>query len=114
MVKEKGLQNRVEYISFGINFVQQAKRLHPEAPIYYLNGDLTPQIIKKMGLAGIDYNLNVINKNPNWVAESHDLGLKVNVWTVNKAEDIQSLIDHKVDFITTDEPLLARDILNKQ
>ncbi len=113
MVKEKGLQNRVEYISFGINFVQQAKRLHPEAPIYYLNGDLTPQIIKKMGLAGIDYNLNVINKNPNWVAESHDLGLKVNVWTVNKAEDIQSLIDHKVDFITTDEPLLARDILNK-
>lgn len=114
MVKEKDLQNRVEYISFGINFVQQAKRLHPEAPIYYLNGDLTPQIIKKMGLAGIDYNLNVINKNPNWVAESHDLGLKVNVWTVNKAEDIQSLIDHKVDFITTDEPLLARDILNKQ
>lgn len=114
MVKEKGLQNRVEYISFGINFVQQAKRLHPEAPVYYLNGDLTPQIIKKMGLAGIDYNLNVINKNPNWVAESHDLGLKVNVWTVNKAEDIQSLIDHKVDFITTDEPLLARDILNKQ
>lgn len=114
MVKEKGLQNRVEYISFGINFVQQAKRLHPEAPIYYLNGDLTPQIIKKMGLAGIDYNLNVINKNPNWVAESHDLGLKVNVWTVNKAEDIQSLIDLKVDFITTDEPLLARDILNKQ
>ena len=114
MVKEKGLQNRVEYISFGINFVQQAKRLHPEAPIYYLNGDLTPQIIKKMGLAGIDYNLNVINKNPNWVAESHDLGLKVNVWTVNKAEDIQSLIDLKVDFITTDEPLLTRDILNKQ
>ena len=114
MVKAKGAQNRVQYISFGINFVQQAKRLHPEAPIYYLNGDLTPQIIKKMGLAGIDYNLNVINKNPNWVAESHDLGLKVNVWTVNKAEDIQSLIDHKVDFITTDEPLLARDILNKQ
>ena len=114
MVKEKGLQNRVEYISFGINFVQQAKRLHPEAPIYYLNGDLTPQIIKKMGLAGIDYNLNVINKNPNWVAESHDLGLKVNVWTVNKEEDIQKAINQKVDFITTDEPLLVKEILSKQ
>ena len=114
MVKAKGVQDRVEYISFGINFVQQAKKLHPEAPIYYLNGDLTPQIIKKMGLAGIDYNLGIINKTPGWVAESHELGLKVNVWTVNSAEDIQGVITKKVDYITTDEPLLVREILSKQ
>ena len=114
MVKEKGLQNKVEYISFGINFVQQAKRLHPEAPVYYLNGDLSPQIIKKMGLAGLDYHFNVLNKNTNWVSEAHDLGLKVNVWTVNKEEDIQKAINQKVDFITTDEPLLVKEILSKQ
>ena len=114
MVKAKGVQDRVEYISFGINFVQQAKKLHPEAPIYYLNGDLTPQIIKKMGLAGIDYNLGIINKTPGWVAESHELGLKVNVWTVNSAEDIQGVITKKVDYFTTDEPLLVREILSKQ
>lgn len=114
MVHQKGLQDRVEYISFGINFVQQAKHLHPQAPIYYLNGDLTPQIIKKMGLAGLDYHFNVINKNPNWVSESHDLGLKVNVWTVNKTEDIERVINQKVDYITTDEPLLVREILSKK
>lgn len=114
IVKEKGLQNKVEYISFGINFVQQAKRLHPEAPVYYLNGDLSPQIIKKMGLAGLDYHFNVLNKNTNWVSEAHDLGLKVNVWTVNKEEDIQKAINQKVDFITTDEPLLVKEILSKQ
>ena len=114
MVKAKGLQDRVEYISFGINLVQQAKKLHPEAPVYYLNGDLTPQIIKKMGLAGIDYNLGTINKTPNWVAESHELELKVNVWTVNNTDDIQGVITKKVDYITTDEPLLVREILSKQ
>jgi len=38
----------------------------------------------------------------------------VNVWTVNKPEDIQKVIDLKVDFITTDEPLLVREILQKQ
>lgn len=113
MVKEKGLDDKVEYISFGINFVQQVKRLHPEAPIYYLNGDLTPQIIKKMGLTGIDYNFKVINKNTSWVSEAHDLGLKVNVWTVNKEDDIQRAISQKVDFITTDEPLLVKNLLVK-
>ena len=113
MVKEKGLDDKVEYISFGINFVQQVKRLHPEAPIYYVNGDLTPQIIKKMGLTGLDYNFKVINKNTSWVSEAHDLGLKVNVWTVNKEDDIQRAISQKVDFITTDEPLLVKNLLVK-
>lgn len=113
MVKEKGLDDKVEYISFGINFVQQVKRLHPEAPIYYVNGDLTPQIIKKMGLTGLDYNFKVINKNTSWVSEAHDLGLKVNVWTVNKEDDIQRAISQKVDFITTNEPLLVKNLLVK-
>ena len=53
-------------------------------------------------------------KRPEWVKESHDLGQKVNVWTVNRPEDIQKVIDLKVDFITTDEPLLVREILDKQ
>ncbi len=113
MVNSRGLQDRVEYISFGINFVQQVKRLAPQAPNYYLNGDLTPQILKKMGLTGLDYNRNVIKKNPQWVTQAHDLGLKVNVWTVNSLEDIDKMIELNVDFITTDEPLLVRERLNK-
>ncbi len=114
MVKERDLQDKVEYISFGINFVEQSKRLHPEAPVYYLNGDLSPQIISEMELTGFDYHFNVLYKNKNWVSEAHDLGLKVNVWTVNKEEDIQNVINQNVDYITTDEPLLVKEILSKQ
>src|SRR5690554_2016173 len=40
MVNERELQNRVEYISLGLHFVQQVKKLAHAAPVYYLNGDL--------------------------------------------------------------------------
>lgn len=66
-----------------------------------------------MGAAGIDYHFSVVKNNPHWVKESHDLGLKVNVWTVNKAEDIKEMIDLKVDYITTDEPLLTRKLIEE-
>lgn len=112
MVSELGLQNRVEYISFGINFVNQVRKLNPEAKVYYLNGDLTPEDISEIGAAGIDYNLSVIYKYPEWVESAQRLGQKVNVWTVNKPEDIQKMIDAKVDYITTDEPVLVHEMLN--
>jgi glycerophosphoryl diester phosphodiesterase len=114
MVNDRGIQDKVEYISFGINIVQQVKKLAPEADVYYLNGDLTPQILSKMGMTGMDYHFNVFTKRPEWVKEAHELGLKVNTWTVNEPEDIQKMIDLKVDFITTDEPLLVNEIINKQ
>jgi glycerophosphoryl diester phosphodiesterase len=110
MVRERGLQQRVEYISFGVNFVQQARKLEPGAPVYYLNGDLPPQTLAAMGLSGLDYHFSVIYRNPEWVEEAHNLGLKVNVWTVNNPDDIRKIIDLQADYITTDEPLLVKSM----
>lgn len=111
MVKSRKLQNRVEYISFGLNFTTKIIHMDPKAIVYYLNGDLSPQVMKEIGASGIDYHHSVINKNPDWVRQCHDLGLKVNVWTVNKPEDIRSMLDLKVDFITTDVPLQVREMM---
>lgn len=113
-VHQRSLQERVEYISFGIHIVQQLRKLDPQAPVYYLNGDLSPQILATMGLNGFDYHYNVLYKRPEWVKKAHELGQKVNVWTVNRPEDIQKVIDLKVDYITTDEPLLVRETIEKQ
>lgn len=112
-VRERGMEDRVEYIAFGINFVQQARKLAPNAPVYYLNGDLSPRVLAKMDLSGFDYHYKVLYQKPEWVKEAHALGQKVNVWTVNKPEDIQKIIDLKVDYITTDEPLLVKEMLQK-
>lgn len=114
MVHQRGLQDKVEYISFGIHFLQLVRQLDPQAKVYYLNGDMSPGVLSTMGVAGPDYNYNVLFQRPQWVKESHELGQKVNVWTVNRSEDIKTAIDLKVDFITTDEPLLVKEILQKQ
>lgn len=114
MVRKRGLEDRVEYIAFGINFVQQARKLAPNNPVYYLNGDLSPKVLEKMGLNGFDYHYNVLYQKPEWVKEAHALGQKVNVWTVNKPEDIQKIIDLKVDFITTDEPVRVQEAIKAQ
>lgn len=114
MVNEKGLQDKVEYISFGIHLVQEARRLAPQAPVYYLNGDMSPQVLSTLNLNGIDYHFNILYKHPEWIKEAHDLGQKVNVWTVNRKEDIQKVINLNVDFITTDEPLLVKEILESK
>ena len=36
--------------------------------------------------------------------------MKVNVWTVNKEDLMKRLIDMKVDYITTDHPLEAKEM----
>ena len=55
-----------------------------------------------------------MKKHPEWVKMSHDLGMEVNVWTVNEPEDMQWCIDHGVDYITTNAPELLQEILKKQ
>jgi len=59
----------------------------------------------------LDYNINVMRKNPHWIKEAHDLGLTVNVWTVNKQEDMEWLLDENVAFISTDEPEMLFQLL---
>ncbi len=114
MVREQGLQEKVEYITFGLHFVQQVRMIDPQAKVYYLNGDLSPGVLAAIGAAGFDYHYNVVYKRPQWVQAAHNLGQKVNIWTVNSPEDIQKIIGLKADYITTDEPLLVRETIEKQ
>lgn len=115
LVKEYGLESRMEYISFSLHAIKEFVRLAPAGtPVYYLNGELTPQELKAMGCTGADYDYKVFRKHPEWIRQCHDLGLKVNAWTVNKPDDLQWLIDQKADFITTNEPLLLQELLKKE
>ena len=114
MVKDKGMEDQVEYIAFSNQVGTELIRLAPEAQVAYLNGDKTPAELKELGYTGLDYAHKVLKKNSHWIDEAHKLGLTVNVWTVNKAEDLQYFIDHKADFITTNEPVLLLDMLKKK
>ena len=37
--------------------------------------------------------------------------MTVNVWTVNKEEDLRWVIENGVDYITTDNPVLAKKLI---
>ena len=115
MVRKKGLEKRVEYITFSaeglLELIEQAPK---GTPVYYLNGSRLPKDLKFIDAAGQDYHINVFRKHIGWIRECHDLGLKVNVWTVNSLEDMQWCIDRGVDYITTDEPERLQKLLRSQ
>lgn len=48
--------------------------------------------------------------NEKFVNKQHNLGRKVNVWTVNEAADMQRMIEIGVDGLITDDPIMALSI----
>lgn len=111
MVEKMGLGYRTEYITFNLDAGKELIRVSPHTPVFYLNGELAPAELKELGFAGLDYHINVMKKNPEWFKQARDLGLKTNVWTVNDAETIKEMMNHGADFITTDIPLEALELV---
>ena len=105
LVKSKGLSDRIVWISFSGKACELLHQLLPDAHIQYLLGDWDPKTIKAKGLSGIDYEQKVLALHPEWIKECHDLGLVVNVWTVNDLNTINQFIKAGVDFITTNAPV---------
>lgn len=113
LVKAAKLEKRVDYIAFSWDACLQLKKEAPAGTeIYYLNGDKSPQEIKAAGLTGVDYEARVmIDKHPEWLQQLKDLGLKINIWTIDDAKTMQYYIDKQVDFITTNEPELCKSLV---
>jgi glycerophosphoryl diester phosphodiesterase len=113
LVNKYKLQSQVEYISFSLDICKELVRLQPNAQVSYLNGDLSPQELKSLGITGLDYHYNVFEKHPEWIDEAQSLGLTLNVWTVNNPEMMGRLIKQKVNYLTTDNPLLAKELIGE-
>ena len=112
-IRRSKLEDHVMYISFSIEACETIHQLAPLAEVAYLSGDRTPAELHAMGLTGLDYHINVFRKHPEWVKEAHDLGMNVNVWTVDKAEDIEAMRDLGVDYITTNAPVLCQQLVSR-
>ncbi len=113
-VRQAGLEDRVEYIAFSLYLCQELHRLDPQAQVAYLNGDLSPRQIKKRGLTGLDYHMDVFRSHPRWIRQARKLGLRTNVWTVNETDDLRYFIDQQVDYISTDQPERLQRLLKER
>lgn len=115
LVRTLGLEKKTEYISFSKVVCQRLHEISPESKVAYLNGELAPAQIKEMGLTGIDYNEKVFVKHPEWLQEAKQLGVEVNVWTVDGEENLRHHVNLEgVDLITTNDPEILKGILAEQ
>lgn len=102
---------RVMFISFSYNICMRIAEKAPEFTNQYLNSDKSPAELAKAGINGVDYHFKTFAEHPDWLEQARADKMSVNCWTVNKREDIQKMIDLGVDCITTNEPLLVRELL---
>ena len=108
-IAQKGLADRVCYISFSLPVCKEIVRLSPESLVLYLGGNLTPPELKQMGIRGMNYNYGVYRKNPTWIPQARSLGMVVGVWTVNEPLVMYTFLP-LVDLLTTDMPEAALDV----
>lgn len=113
LVKEKKLESRVMYIAFSHNICKRIVANYPEFQVQYLNGNLSPAQLKADGIHGLDYQASVLTNNPDWIKQAHDLGLSVNVWTVNTSAQMLQFMEAGVDMITTDDPVTLKELVGK-
>ncbi len=101
------------YISFDYDILKKIIEVNPGAPTQYLNGDRSPAELKTDGIDGADYHISVFKKNPGWIEEAKKNRILLNAWTVNETADMDWLLEKKFDFITTNEPELLLERINK-
>ncbi len=114
LVEQLKLKKMVDYISFDYDACKLVKQLDPRANIAYLTGDKAPAAVAADGINGLDYNQGIYKRNEGWIREARDLGLSLNVWTVNNRDMLAWYMEQKMDFITTDEPELLLELLKKK
>jgi len=106
--------SKVVFISFSLYTCGRLAALCPGFTVQYLEGDKTPEELNELGINGLDYHFRTIDAHPDYVERAHALGMSVNVWTVNAREDLERMIGLGVDCITTNDPLLARELLGER
>jgi glycerophosphoryl diester phosphodiesterase len=111
-VTDSQASDLVDYIAFS-SYVCEELIKNNCPRVAYLNGNLTPTELKSAGYWGLDYNMSVLTSNPAWINQAKETGLTTNVWTVNTIADMQYFVSMGVDFITTDQPQLLKNLLSE-
>ena len=108
-VKEAGLQDRVEYISFSFNACKQIVKLDSTATVSVLTS-YNPKRVMEAHLQGMDFTYKNYLDHPEWITKAEEYGLFLNVWTVNEEKDIIQCNNLGLDFITTNNPDCAQKV----
>ena len=132
-VSNSNLEDRIIYSSFDWRVLREIKERDSKIPRAYLTSDVKgkiynkspwldftplhngvelPELIKALG--GSAWHPNYKDVNKEIIQISHNKGLPVNVWTVNRESDMLRMIDYGVDGIMTDYPLKLKELCKRE
>lgn len=104
---------KVVFISFSINICKYLTKVASDFNIQYLDTDFRPAELVKMGINAIDTYQGKFHSDSSWIKEARSNNMLVNIWTVDRERDIRRAIGYKVDYITTNFPVLTRNLLSE-
>jgi glycerophosphoryl diester phosphodiesterase len=117
IVKKFNIQERILFSSFYSANLLKAKQLLPEVPCGLLvRAGVLGRTALNSGLQNPEYDAihpHLRDVNPELINRSHEMGKKVNVWTVNRQEDIKKICGWGVDTFFTDDVSSAKKILGR-
>ena len=132
-VSRSNLSDKIIYSSFDWRVLREIKERDPKIPRAHLTSgakgkiydkspwlDFTPlhsevdlpKLIKALGGSAWHPNYKDINREV--IEISRNESLPVNVWTVNREQDMLRMIDYGVNGIMTDYPLKLKELCNKE
>lgn len=104
LLQRTQMQPRSLVISFDEQALQTVHELDPSLTTGYLYGGKTvdpEEARQQLGVTWLAPELSLVN--PAFVDKAHAAGMKVDVWTVNRPEDLARLQHLGVDAVTTDK-----------
>ena len=114
IVKKLKAEKMTCYISFDYEILKQIRQVDSKTVLQYLEGNKSPKEVKTDNISGIDYHYSVFKKHPEWIKEAKENNIILNAWTVNETADMDWIIDHKFNYITTNEPELLKERIIKK
>ncbi|TWT74420.1 Glycerophosphoryl diester phosphodiesterase [Posidoniimonas polymericola] len=111
LVAERGMQSQVQYMSLKLPGVEKLKSLDPDAAA----GVLLSVSAGNLKNASADFwamNAGFVTRRV--VRTAHRSGLGVYVWTVNDPVTMSRMIGRGVDGLITDDPSLARAVIERR
>lgn len=114
-LQEHGLLSpeRVMFISFSLHMCEVLAERLPEFTVQFLGSSKSPDQLAELGINGVDYNHGVFKLHKKWYKQARRNNMSVNTWTVNKEKEMKKMFRKGVDQLTTDNPLEAREVLEK-
>lgn len=108
----------VRVMSFSILSLRRMRRLAPAVPLAWLvSGELPLRLRRGELPPGVDIvapSVDLVRRNPAWVALMHNRGRRVHTWVVNTADDVRMCQWLGVEAIITDRPRFAGQVLDQR